>query len=352
LRGTGHEHLNGSVIVPLWACGPGGEPGPVAQLYGRKITANLREGTPEHLYLPGPQRGVWNAAGVAGQREWLVCEALLDALTLWCAGFRNVTSAYGVNGWTAEHWALLDAQPPERVIVCFDNDEAGNQASMRFGGELELRGVKVWRAKLPPGKDINEVARESDDAAAALAEVIEAAPRIFALNAPDAEAKASAAPPVAVPVESKPEVSSAPVDAEEVSSSLAALAAAALPLAAETEDAAKRKSAEPVEPDAHGWTFGERQWRVRGIAKNPSYETLRVQLRVWVERRTGPAFHLDTLDLCNAKHRANFVEAAHLETGVGTDHLKRDLAQVLLKAEEQQETFLRKTSEPSAKPWP
>ena len=37
--------------------------GDVLGMYGRKITPNLREGTPLHLYLPGPHRGVWNEAG-------------------------------------------------------------------------------------------------------------------------------------------------------------------------------------------------------------------------------------------------------------------------------------------------
>jgi len=31
-----------------------GAEGEVVEMYGRKITAGLREGTPLHLYLPGP----------------------------------------------------------------------------------------------------------------------------------------------------------------------------------------------------------------------------------------------------------------------------------------------------------
>ena len=34
--------------------------GEITEVYGRKINDNLREGTPMHLYLPGPHRGVWN----------------------------------------------------------------------------------------------------------------------------------------------------------------------------------------------------------------------------------------------------------------------------------------------------
>lgn len=55
LRESGHEHLRGSLVIPLFdACGR------VVQLYGRKIRDDLRPGTPAHLYLPGPHQGVFN----------------------------------------------------------------------------------------------------------------------------------------------------------------------------------------------------------------------------------------------------------------------------------------------------
>jgi DNA primase len=70
-----------------------------------------------------------------------------------------------------------------------------------------------------------------------------------------------------------------------------------------------------------------------------------VQLRVM----HGESYHLDTLDLCNAKHRQGFLGQAHGETGLAADVLKRDLGQVLLKVEELQERHIRKTVEPEKK---
>jgi DNA primase len=90
--------LNGSLVIPILTL-----EGEVAQMYGRKITAGLREGTSDHLYLPGPHRGVWNEAALIASREIILCEALIDGLTFWCAGFRQVTTSYGVNGFTEEH---------------------------------------------------------------------------------------------------------------------------------------------------------------------------------------------------------------------------------------------------------
>ena len=52
LRDSGHEHLRGSLVVPILDAD-----GRVTNLYGRKIGESLRKGTPDHLYLPGPHRG-------------------------------------------------------------------------------------------------------------------------------------------------------------------------------------------------------------------------------------------------------------------------------------------------------
>ncbi len=81
LRSSGHEHFNGSLVIPVIA-----EDGSVTEVYGRKINDNLRKGTPLHLYLPGPHAGVWNAAALKACDEVILCESLIDALTFWCAG--------------------------------------------------------------------------------------------------------------------------------------------------------------------------------------------------------------------------------------------------------------------------
>lgn len=95
-RESGHEHFNGSVVVPVLD-----DAGGVCELYGRKITARLRPGTPLHMYLPAHSergRGVFNLVALQASKEIILCEAIIDALTFWCAGYRNVTTAYGVEG--------------------------------------------------------------------------------------------------------------------------------------------------------------------------------------------------------------------------------------------------------------
>jgi len=67
-RDSGHEHFNGSLVVPVFD-----DAGHVTEMYGRKIGERLREGTPLHLYLPGPHRGVFNEVGLIGHEEIILC---------------------------------------------------------------------------------------------------------------------------------------------------------------------------------------------------------------------------------------------------------------------------------------
>jgi DNA primase catalytic core len=153
LRESGHEHFNGSLLIPVIT--PAGE---VAEMYGRKITSNLREGTPNHLYLPGEHRGVWNEEALSASKEIILCEALIDALTFWVAGFRNVTASYGVNGFTADHRAAFEKHGIERVYIAYDRDEAGNSAAAKLAEELMQMGIECFRVLFPKDMDANAYA--------------------------------------------------------------------------------------------------------------------------------------------------------------------------------------------------
>ena len=151
LRKSGHEHLSGSVVLPVMDAN--GNP---VQMYGRKITAGLRKGTPEHLYLEQPMAGVWNITGIAHQKEWILCECIIDALTLWCQGLRHVTCCFGKNTFTDDLWSVLRKVRPNKIIIAFDNDPSGNKAADKLAPKLAAEGANVHRVKVPRGKDINE----------------------------------------------------------------------------------------------------------------------------------------------------------------------------------------------------
>ena len=158
-RASGHEHLRGSLVIPVLNLD-----GDVVQLYGRKINDNLRGGTDDHLYLPGPMRGVWNEEALVASKEIILCEALIDAMTFWCAGYRQVTASYGVNGFTKDHRAAFERHGIERVYIAYDGDEAGNKAAVKLAEELMQRGVECFRVEFPKGMDANEYARTTQPA--------------------------------------------------------------------------------------------------------------------------------------------------------------------------------------------
>lgn len=142
LRDSGHEHFNGCLVVPVFDAA-----GQVTEVYGRKITPNVNP--PWHLYLPGPHRGVWNERGMVGQGEVILTEALIDAMTFWCAGYRNVTAAYGVEGLTEDHLVTFKRLGVRRVLIAFDRDDAGER-----GAEKGPRGQGPRGQVLPLAPDV------------------------------------------------------------------------------------------------------------------------------------------------------------------------------------------------------
>lgn len=338
LRASGHEHLNGSLVVPLCDAAQGcasaasagcagAAAGTVVQLYGRKINDNLRPGTSYHLYLPGPQRGVWNLAGIQSSREVILCEALLDAMTFWVHGWRNVTTAYGVNGVTEELLAALVEAGVRTVFIAFDRDAAGEAGAEKVAAQLNERGIDAFRVLFPKGMDANEYALKVAPAAKSLDLVLRNAQWI-----------GNGQRPASVGDAAEPEAEAGQQEAEEAATASSLAAAPALVVDADASPAVSVvEVAAQVNEHEVNLRFGERQYRVRGLAKQLSYEVLKVNVLV----REGAAFHVDTLDLYSAKSRAAYMKQAAQELGVAEAVLKTDLGAVLLKLEELQDQLIR-----------
>ena len=176
LRESGHEHFNGSVVIPVFD-----EKGRVVEMYGRKVGQRLRKGTPLHLYLPGPHRGIFNRACLEewydenGYLDVILCESLMDALTFWAAGFRNVTTSFGVEGFTEELRAFLIEKGVSRVLIAYDSDKAGDKAAEKLGAELSALGIECSRVCFPKGMDANEYALKVGPPKKALQTALDAA---------------------------------------------------------------------------------------------------------------------------------------------------------------------------------
>jgi DNA primase catalytic core len=338
-RGSGHEHFNGSLVIPVLD-----EQGHVTEVYGRKINDGLRAGTPMHLYLPGAHHGVWNIEALGASQEIILTEALIDALTFWCAGYRNVTAAYGVEGFTEDHLTAFNRHGTRRVLIAYDRDEAGERAAEKLAERLMAEGIGCWRIQFPKGMDANEYALKVTPSAKSLGLAIRKAQWMGRGAAPARAAEILPGVPAALEItncdlKSEPQIDAEPAPplaAREPIATEPALPATPVPPAPALEIAAEVKDQEVV------LVFGERRYRVRGLHKNLSYELLKVN----VLAACGERFHVDTLDLYHAKQRASFINQAAIELQLDEDILKADLGKVLLKLEQLQEEQIRKSLEP------
>ena len=81
---------------------------------------------------------------------------MLDALTFWVNGFKNVTCLFGTEGFTDELWEAL--KNVQRVRIAYDADDAGERAAQRDTERFQKHGIEVFRVKFPHGMDANEYA--------------------------------------------------------------------------------------------------------------------------------------------------------------------------------------------------
>jgi len=385
LRESGHEHFNGSLVIPV--INPAGD---VMEMYGRKVTSNLREGTPNHLYLPGEHRGVWNEEALSASKEIILCEALIDALTFWVAGFRNVTASYGVNGFTADHRAAFAQHGTERVYIAYDRDEAGNSAAAKLAEDLMQMGIECFRVLFPKDMDANAYALKVQPAAKslgvmlnkaewlgkgqrpeprALEPIIEAEPEPSMEPEPEPEPDAAAEPSIEpLPAETKAATKEKIIEATPEPSP-AAIEEQVFSLAAEPEPEPVPEPVAPTEPEpgpaAPAPTIdvpvemrgediflmqGDRRYRIRGLHKNMSYELLKVNVLLsGTTPRGESAFHVDTLDLYVARQRSSFTKQAAEELGVKEEVIRRDLGRVLMKLEEMQDEQIKQALAPKEK---
>ncbi|MGH7213177.1 MAG: toprim domain-containing protein [Tepidisphaeraceae bacterium] len=376
-RKTGHEHFSGCVVFPV--IDPAS--GHVMEVYGRKIGPQAK-GLPYHLYLNGKHKGVWNESALIANEEMILCESVIDALTFWCAGLRNVTCSYGVNGFTPDHLAALKRHRVKRVLIAYDRDDAGEQAAEKLYPELMNEGFECFRVQFPRGMDANEYALKLTPADKSLDLVVRkalwlgkgAAPQ--RATSPASSSSSSTDAPLPADEAAKEETAGTPASAltdtrTPASSSLIAadppasvvVTDPALPpspppssLAADSEPSPAAvipplpRESPPAEVNGQEIviTLGDRRYRVRGLEKNLGFDALKVN--VLASRGDGQGgFHVDTLDLYAARNRKLFISEVARELGADENTIKTDLGKVLLKLEELQEAQVNEALKPKDK---
>jgi len=362
LRGSGHEHLNGCAVFPICALD-----GSLVKAYGRVMAPDRRRnGGANHLYLPGKHAGVLNSEGyglasAAGGPGYLVlCEAPIDALTLWASGMKNTCAAWGTGGFTDDHLAALKEAQVKEVRIAFDRDEAGDKGAQAVAEKLRLEGIAAYRVELPMGLDVNAYAMRFPDPierAGVLKQAIRCASFIHGDGAkPRASGHACVESlplaPVAYVRQAQAQV--APVlpvpdaAADAAAFALAAVALPAAPLAPAVREFALEHAADFSEVVAEFGAAGrERVYRVRGLQHNTGPERLKVQVKVWQKARPE-LMHADTLDLSQARARAIFIHEAGREIGEGEPTVKADIAKLFGELEAMRDGMNAEREKPKA----
>jgi DNA primase catalytic core len=266
LTGSGRELMSGCVVFPLVAA----EGGQVISLYGRHVERR------QHLYLPGERRGVFNPQGARNTDEVIITESVIDASALWSAGLRNVIPIYGTTGLTQEIVEHLRECRVKRALLMMDSDEAGCTAAVEIAAKLREASIEARAVELPAKDPSDFIAQggTADDVRAAIA--------------------GSTAGSEALVIESS------------------------------EEQAAARPEIETTADGATTFSLDGREYRVRGLSPN-GLDRLKVNVRL----KVGAAFHLDTIDLYQARSRTQFAESAARLCRTGEQQVSADLLQLI-----------------------
>ena len=300
LNDKGHEMFYGSVVFPVFD-----ENKDCVGLYGRRIgnppqspfsKVGLNEhptlakggegGFVTHLYLSGPRRGVFNHQAAKRSKSIILTESIIDALTLYNAGFKDVIPCYGVNGLTDDHLSLFTRHQTKEVYICFDTDEAGAQGAERIKEQLKDKGIDAYIVTLPKG------------------------------TVPDLPAEQSDAPLYRAGVES----GLSPVSKVDLNSFFLTADAAVIferllkesnPRAVIRSDKVIKHEQKAYEKTDTGFIvqYDTRQYEVRGITK----DNVKLKATIKAVKQSADSkaqrFHLDTVDLYSNRSRIFFAKA-------------------------------------------
>jgi DNA primase len=279
-RTSGHEHFRGCMVVPVLSAG-----GRVLQLCGIRLAATSSDDCQWAAGLPG---GMFNERVATTSEDLLVVASIEDALAVRGAGHQAVVAPGRGGGFQRSDLRLLARGGVRRCTIVGDG-----LASL--AERISAEGIDC--ALVSPGAPLATLLGRAGDRGAALGALLAtAAPHG---RSGDGDADAEMTGPSAV----------APTPA------VAANGSAAI-----SGDAAELHV-----------SIGSHHWRVRGADRNKTPDTLRVALSVTDTEHGG--FHLDTLDLCQAKARNAFTEAAMAELHTARAGLVRELAEVLFATE-------------------
>ncbi len=152
-----YDRFRNRIIFPIW-----NTQGKVAGFGGRVLDDSLPK------YLNSPETPVFNkshllyginkaADKIRQLDQAIIVEGYLDVITCHQAGIRNVVASLGT-AFTKEQGKLL-LRYSQQVVIAYDTDAAGVNATMRGWQLLDDMGCRVKIISIPGGKDPDEFIR-------------------------------------------------------------------------------------------------------------------------------------------------------------------------------------------------
>src|SRR5688500_5352647 len=176
-KGTYYDRFRGRLMFPI--CD---EQGRVIAFSGRVLQGDEKTAK----YVNSPETPIFTKSKVffgldKSKRAILdaefaiICEGQLDLIACYMAGVRNIVAPQGT-AFTAEHARILKRYVNE-VVLCFDSDNAGQNAAVRVLDSLAASGLAVRVATVPAPHDPDSFIKEFGGSA--FNELIQSAPGFF-----------------------------------------------------------------------------------------------------------------------------------------------------------------------------
>ena len=122
------------------------------------------------LYPKHTQPPIWPFKPSTAKKTVYLVEGIFDVLNLWDKGITNVVTSWGLGPGLVsskkskdelERFSALKVLGIEKIIVAYDNDQAGNSAAERLiANPLFKREFILEKLDLPEGKDPGSLTRE------------------------------------------------------------------------------------------------------------------------------------------------------------------------------------------------
>lgn len=271
LNAKGHETFYNCIVFPLYDNNGG-----IVNLYGRNIA---EDNNVNHLYLPGARSGIINRQAVKRSQTIILTESVIDALTLYAQGFKNVIPIYGVNGLLDEHLSLFSRRIKEAYII-FDADEAGVKGAEALALRLKEKEIIPYIVNLPV-KDVNV---------------------FFKRQTPE---------------------------------ELETLLKKANPQALEQSDKISKREQSLYQETEHGFIvgYGDRYYEIKGIQRTDTQLKATVKASKDSSINSRMPFELSTIDLYSSRSRQWFAKVCADIFGASEELIKEDLGKLMTLAE-------------------